>query len=130
VLQGYREDAKLFLESDADEQLIIHIIFTASTKLRSITVTAADDGHAPKKIKLFTNNPTIGFSEAEDEKAVQEFQLTAAEIAGKPLNLKCEVDLCFPLRSSQCCTACDRWRTHAIPSLALRHIHLSQAQTL
>jgi PITH domain len=92
VLQGYREDANLFLESDADDQLIIHVIFNTATKLRSIVVSAADDGHAPKKIKLFTNNPTIGFSEAEDEKAVQEFVLTPEHIAGKPLTLKCVPD--------------------------------------
>ena len=92
MLQGYREDANLFLESDADQQLIIHVIFNAGTKLRSITISAADDGHAPKKIKLFTNRPTIGFSEAEDEKAVQEFDLSPAQVSGQPLALKCGPD--------------------------------------
>lgn len=55
-------------------------------------VSAADDGHAPKKIKLFTNRPTIGFSEAEDEKAVQEFDLSPAQVSGQPLALKCGPD--------------------------------------
>lgn len=89
MLQGQRESENLYLESDADDQLIIHVIFNAATKLRSIVVSAADDGHAPKKVKLFTNRPTIGFSEAEDEKAVQEFDLSPAQVAGQPLALKC-----------------------------------------
>lgn len=95
-MQGYRDDANLFLESDADDQLIIHVIFNTATKLRSIVVSAADDGHAPKNIKLFTNKPTIGFSEAEDEKAVQEFDLSPGQVSGQPLTLKCGPDRLLP----------------------------------
>jgi hypothetical protein len=87
-MQGYREDPHLFLESDADEQLIIHINFNGTTKLRSIVIAAPDDGHAPKNVKLFINRPTIGFSEAEDENPAQSLDLTQEQLSGQPIPLK------------------------------------------
>lgn len=87
-LQGYREDEQLLLESDADEQLLIHINFNASAKLRSILIAAPNDDHAPKHVKLFANRATIGFSEAEEEGAVQTFELSEENLAGKPVPLK------------------------------------------
>jgi hypothetical protein len=68
--------------------LLIHVIFNSATKLRSVVLGAPEDGHAPKKVKLFVNRPTIGFSEAEEECAVQEFDLSAAQVGGQPLALK------------------------------------------
>ena len=55
--QGYREDDGLYLESDTDEQLLVNIRFNQSVKLSSIILKGPDDGHAPKRIKLFTNQP-------------------------------------------------------------------------
>eukprot|EP00892_Ulva_mutabilis_P000062 jgi/Ulvmu1/10056/UM006_0003.1 len=86
--QGYRDDDKLLLESDADEQLLLHINFTASAKLRSIVIAAPNDEHAPKHVKIFINRATIGFSEAEEEGALQSFELTEEHLSGKPVPLK------------------------------------------
>jgi PITH domain len=52
-MQGYREDAALFLESDADEQLILHIHFTSAIRLSAITIAGVclhlgSGGGAPK----------------------------------------------------------------------------------
>lgn len=88
-MQGYRDDDQLLLESDADEQLLLHINFTAAAKLRSITIAAPNDDHAPKHVKLFANRATIGFSEAEEEGAVQSFELNPENLAGQPVPLKC-----------------------------------------
>ncbi|KAL4854274.1 PITH domain-containing protein [Chlorella vulgaris] len=77
--QGYREDDGLFLESDTDEQLLIHIPFNTACKL---------SGLAPKKVKLFVNRPTIGFSEAADSAGVQELELSEEDVEGKQLQLK------------------------------------------
>ena len=61
-LQGYREDDGLLLESDTDEQILIHIPFQQAARLTGIIIkSSAADGHAPKNIKLFVNQPTIGF---------------------------------------------------------------------
>ncbi|EFN56865.1 hypothetical protein CHLNCDRAFT_144492 [Chlorella variabilis] len=77
--QGLREDDGLYLESDTDEQLLIHIPFNTACKL---------SGFAPKRVKLFVNRPTIGFSEAADSAGVQEFDLTEADLEGQQLPLK------------------------------------------
>lgn len=62
-LQGYREDAELVLESDTDEQLLMHIPFQQHVKLQAIVIkSTAKEDQAPKKVKLFINAPTIGFS--------------------------------------------------------------------
>ena len=44
--------------------------------------------HAPRKVKLFINKPSLGFSEAADFPAAQEFELSEADLEGKPLQLK------------------------------------------
>lgn len=41
--QGYREDAGLFLESDADEQLLIYIPFTQVIKLHSMVLEGPEE---------------------------------------------------------------------------------------
>lgn len=41
--QGYREDAGLNLESDADEQLLIYIPFTQVVKLYSVVVQGPEE---------------------------------------------------------------------------------------
>ncbi|KAM0752213.1 DUF1000-domain-containing protein [Meredithblackwellia eburnea MCA 4105] len=47
-----RNDESEFLESDADEQIILHIPFTGSIKLRSILVKGGPAGHTPDKLKI------------------------------------------------------------------------------
>ena len=44
--------------------------------------------HAPRKVKLFINRPSLGFSEAADFPAAQEFMLSEADLEGNPLQLK------------------------------------------
>eukprot|EP00887_Chlorella_sp_A99_P001062 scaffold14.g1062.t1 len=87
--QGYREDDGLYLESDTDEQLLIHIPFNTACKLSGLVIksSGSSSGQAPKKVKLFVNWPTIGFSEAADTAGVQEFELGEKELAGELLQL-------------------------------------------
>jgi PITH domain len=86
--QGYREDKGLFLESDADEQILLHIHFTSAIKLSAITIAGPDDGHGPRGVKLFINRSTLGFAEAEDETGVQEFELEGKHLTGEPVQLR------------------------------------------
>lgn len=126
-VQGLREDSGLYLESDTDEQLLIHIPFSSAVKLNSIIVQCKDradqvrqravrqprascaspllpsatpppfhhaptlvpDAQAPRRVKLFVNQPTIGFAEASDSAGQAEFELTPAQLAGERLPLKC-----------------------------------------
>lgn len=88
--QGYRDDDGVYLESDADEQLLIHIPFNQAVKLQGLVVkSSATEGRAPKHIKLFTNRASLGFSEAADFPAIQEFDLSEQDAKeGKLLTLK------------------------------------------
>ena len=50
------------LESDTDEQLLIHIPFMNAVRLSGIIIkSTAHPDQAPKTVKLFVNQPTIGF---------------------------------------------------------------------
>jgi len=90
TMQGYREDDGLYVESDTDEQLLIHIPFQQAVKLSSIFLKATNtEGNAPKTIKLFINQPTIGFSEATDSPGIESFDLDEQELSkGMSLVLK------------------------------------------
>jgi hypothetical protein len=44
--QGYREDDGLFLESDTDEQLLIHIPFNTACKLSGLVIKSTKTDQA------------------------------------------------------------------------------------
>ncbi|CAO3671023.1 unnamed protein product [Umbelopsis vinacea] len=64
-----------FVESDADEQLIIFIPFTGSVKLRSICLRSGHGDYAPSKLKIYTNKDGIDFDDVNDLQPVQEYDL-------------------------------------------------------
>jgi len=78
-------NAKDFIESDTDEQLMLFIPFQSTLKLHSLHITSlppSDDGDAtrPKTLKLYTNRSTVlGFDEAEDTLATQEIQIKKSD---------------------------------------------------
>ncbi|KAL6766135.1 PIT1 [Auxenochlorella protothecoides x Auxenochlorella symbiontica] len=87
--QGFREDGGLYLESDTDEQLLIHIPFSSAVKINSVIIQSKNKPEqAPRSVKLFVNRPTIGFSEAADTAGQADFELTPAQAAGEPIPLK------------------------------------------
>lgn len=59
------------LESDADEQLLMHIPFAGSCKLYSILVRTSDSPSAPQTLKLFRNRDDLDFSTASDLQPTQ-----------------------------------------------------------
>eukprot|EP00243_Klebsormidium_subtile_P004922 TRINITY_DN19169_c0_g1_i1.p1 TRINITY_DN19169_c0_g1~~TRINITY_DN19169_c0_g1_i1.p1 ORF type:complete len:176 (+),score=30.46 TRINITY_DN19169_c0_g1_i1:275-802(+) len=86
--QGYRDDDGLVLESDADEQILLTIPFQQVVKLHSLGLKAPSDS-GPKKVKLFTNRTSLGFSEATDGLVPQqEIVFTAEQLDGTPIPLK------------------------------------------
>lgn len=69
-----------FLESDSDEQLLIHLPLQL-TKIRAIRLQTNSNylKFAPKKIKFFVNaGSTLGFDDAETLEVAQEIELTEA----------------------------------------------------
>jgi len=81
-----------YLQSDADEQLLINIPFHQTVRVRSISIQSEDLANAPKAIKLFVNKPSLGFEDVEDAKepeASQIIQLSEDDVKdGKRINLR------------------------------------------
>lgn len=70
-----RFDQTLYTESDADEQLIIHIPFVSSVKLKSIAILGFNDSSAPAKMKAFINREDVDFDSVESIHCTQEWDL-------------------------------------------------------
>ncbi|KAI4364572.1 hypothetical protein MLD38_020646 [Melastoma candidum] len=85
--QGYREDDGLFLESDADEQLLIYIPFNQVVKLHSIVIKGPEE-EGPKTIKLYSNREHMGFSNVNDFPPSDSTVLSEENLKGKPVILK------------------------------------------
>ncbi|KAI9319097.1 galactose-binding domain-like protein [Dichotomocladium elegans] len=70
-----RMDNVKFLESDADEQLIVFVPFTGSVKLRSICIRTHPGDAAPSLLKVFINRDDVDFDVAETYTPVQTWEL-------------------------------------------------------
>ncbi|TIB77714.1 DUF1000-domain-containing protein [Wallemia mellicola] len=70
-----KDDTTLFIQSDADEQLLLRIPFTASVKLKSILFKAGPGESAPSKVKIYANQ-FLDFGDLDsDPAATQEIEL-------------------------------------------------------
>ncbi|KIW31710.1 uncharacterized protein PV07_03310 [Cladophialophora immunda] len=75
------------LESDADEQLLMHVPFAGSCKLYSIIIRTSDTDSAPQTLKLFRNRDDMDFNLASDLKPTQKLTLPKSnDVAEIPLN--------------------------------------------
>ncbi|GAA5958996.1 hypothetical protein JCM8115_000718 [Rhodotorula mucilaginosa] len=63
-----------WVESDADEQLILHIPFTGNIKLRSIVIRAGPAGFTPDKMQVYANQ-LLDFDEATSVDPTQTFEV-------------------------------------------------------
>ncbi|KAF9473749.1 DUF1000-domain-containing protein [Pholiota conissans] len=78
-----RLDEAKFLESDADDQLIIRIPFIGTVRLKAILLKAGPGGHTPAKISLFANAPTLDFNDIQDRPATQEIVVPQSRDLGE-----------------------------------------------
>ncbi|KAL1964313.1 hypothetical protein VTN77DRAFT_7133 [Rasamsonia byssochlamydoides] len=78
------------LESDADEQILMHIPFAGQVKLHSILIYTAPTPAAPKTLKLFKNRDDLDFSTASDLAATQTIEVPqpvpGSDVFELPLN--------------------------------------------
>ncbi|KAK1074595.1 hypothetical protein LTR12_005785 [Friedmanniomyces endolithicus] len=70
-----RLDQEPELSSDADEQLLMHIPFTAQIRLHSILLRTSTTSSAPQTLKLFLNRDDLDFSTAASLPATQTLEL-------------------------------------------------------
>lgn len=78
-----------YLESDADEQLLLNIAFLQAVKLFAIRLTTTESAldNSPKTIKIFADQANLGFDEATSQTPLQEFELSEGQSKGKELVL-------------------------------------------
>jgi hypothetical protein len=75
------------LESDADEQLLMHIPFAGSCRLYALIIRTSDSDSAPQTLKLFRNRDDMDFGLASDLKPTQTLTLPKSnDVAEIPLN--------------------------------------------
>ena len=97
-------EAKDWVVSDTDEQLMLFIPFQSTLKIHSLHITSTrplpasedrDDDDAPmrpKTIKLYTNRPsTLGFEEADDIQPTQSLELKGSDWDDKTGTAKMEL---------------------------------------
>jgi hypothetical protein len=72
----------MFVDSDADEQLLVYIPFTGDVKLKSITLITGEGEARPTKMKVFKNREEIDFDLAEELECVQEWEMAEAPPEG------------------------------------------------
>ena len=93
-------------------------------KLHSLLIKATGStGKGPKLVKLFTNRPSLGFSEAQDDPPVQQFELEESSLEeGATLTLKyapccCTKAFACIQRPLRCCWACTDMRLRVLQHL-------------
>ncbi|THV02761.1 DUF1000-domain-containing protein [Dendrothele bispora CBS 962.96] len=72
-----------FVESDADDSLIIRIPFTGSVKLRSLLLKTGPTDLTPAKVALFANEDNLDFSDIADKSPTQEFDVAQGREIGE-----------------------------------------------
>jgi len=69
-------DHTLFLQSDSDEQLIVSLAFNQTVSLKQLQFGLFGDESCPNTIKLFANQSSVSFSDANDLPPTQTITLT------------------------------------------------------
>lgn len=60
-LNLFKEEESI-CKSDVDEQLLMTVAYKDPVAVKSIKFVAPEDGSAPKKVRLFVNYQTLGFT--------------------------------------------------------------------
>ena len=82
-----------FVLSDVDEQLLLSIHFNQTVRVRSIILKTSNISQGPRDIKIFVNNPSIGFEDVDSDNpgcnAAQVLSLSEAQVTqGKRIFLR------------------------------------------
>ncbi|KAF8604136.1 DUF1000-domain-containing protein [Ceratobasidium sp. AG-I] len=78
-----RTDETKWLESDADDQLILRIPFTGSVKLRGLLLKTGPGDQTPEKVLLFPNAEGLDFNDAGEGQPAQSFDIVQSRDIGE-----------------------------------------------
>lgn len=88
-----RRNKDTFMQSqDYDNELILHVPFVSSVRLKSFCLSGGENGKCPSKVRIFTNRPDLDFDSVYDATPTQEIDI------GSPDH---EADLWYPLQVSK-----------------------------
>lgn len=62
-----RLDISKFVDSAVDHELLFYVPFTAPVKLKGIVIIGGEDSQHPKDLKIFKNQPLLGFDAVQGE---------------------------------------------------------------
>ncbi|KAJ1307791.1 hypothetical protein OPQ81_001876 [Rhizoctonia solani] len=78
-----RLDENNWLESDADDQLVLRIPFTGSVKLRGLLLKTGPGDQTVEKVLLFPNADELDFSDASEREPAQSFDIVQSREIGE-----------------------------------------------
>ncbi|EJD06680.1 DUF1000-domain-containing protein [Fomitiporia mediterranea MF3/22] len=78
-----RQDETVWVESDADDQIIFRIPFTGSVKLRSVLLKCGPGEQTPARLCLFANEDNVDFSDIAEKEPHQEFAVPQSRDIGE-----------------------------------------------
>ncbi len=88
-----KQDDELCLYSDEDDcEMLLKITFGQGVKLSGIAIHAnkapVDNASGPKKVKMFVNQPNIGFDDAEGKPSTQDLEFSLSDLSGTQIPLR------------------------------------------
>jgi len=78
-----RTDETKWIDSDADDQIIIRVSFTGSVKLRSVLLKCGPEDHTPDRMLLYATEESLDFSDISDRQASQEIAVPQTRDIGE-----------------------------------------------
>ncbi|KAF8638179.1 hypothetical protein AX17_002377 [Amanita inopinata Kibby_2008] len=78
-----RADENVFVESEADDQIIVRIPFTGSVRLRAILLKAGPAEYTPSKVLLFANDMSVDFEDVAEKLPTQEITVAQGRAVGE-----------------------------------------------
>lgn len=74
-------------DDDEERQLLINVQFRELVKLGALNVVAPQNDTAPVEMKIFINQPNMGFSDAESSECVQALSLGPEDVTANSLTM-------------------------------------------
>lgn len=73
--QRLERPATSLVSNDDDPELLVHVPFTGTVKIKAISVIGGTDGAAPSNLRVFVNREDLDFAAVADMPPVQAWEL-------------------------------------------------------
>jgi len=84
----FNASSNSWLQSDVDEQILLHLDFSQVVKVNSLRIKAPE-GEGPRQLRVFVNQPHVmDFDAAMDNQSLQDITLLPKHLTGELVKLK------------------------------------------